>query len=56
MYHFVKLLHHNNTLAVLFAEIPKTVKFLKYQNSKMTDIKDHKIVHLVSYLVSYILF
>ena len=48
MYPFVNFLAHNNTLNSTFIEILKTVLFQKYQNSKFTDTKVYKMVHLVS--------
>ena len=48
MYRFVNFGAHNNTLNSTFIEILKTVSCEKCQNSKITDIKVHKMAHLVS--------
>ena len=52
MYYFANISAYNNTLNSTFVEILKMYDFINTKNSKITDTKVHKMVHLVCWLAS----
>ena len=48
MYHFVNFRAYSKTLNSTYIEILKQYDLRNTENSKITDIKVHKLVHFVS--------